>query len=135
MVEFTAWLTSPRARSSSTRPRELAGASLYFLEQPHVLNRDYGLVCEYAEKGELLVRDRPNLHAPEQDRPYRVSFPQQRSSKGSSMAVSLGVSRSFRKIALRRLQVRDVDDGPIIHSSSCDPKAVYRLHASQRPYV
>jgi len=36
---------------------------------------------------------------------------------------------SLRKIALRRLQVRDVDDGPR------DPIAVYRLHASHLPYV
>src|SRR5208337_1543128 len=79
-----------------------------------------------------VLRKRPNLHATDQDRPYRASFAQQRSGKGGSLAVLLGVSCSFRKIPLRRLQVRDVDSGPIKHGSARDPIAAYWQLISHR---
>jgi hypothetical protein len=62
------------------RPRLLG------LEQPHVLDRDHSLVGKDTEERNLLFRKRPNLHATNQDRPDRISFTQQRSSKRGSMA-------------------------------------------------
>ncbi len=102
------------------------------VEQTGVLDRDDGLAGEGGEQLDLLVSERPNVHATDQDHSDRISFPQQRGSECGSMAVLLGVSRSFWKIALRRLQVQDVDGGPINHGSACDPMAIYQPRVSAK---
>jgi hypothetical protein len=43
------------------------------------------------------------------------------------------VSRALWKIVFRRLQIGDVDSGPINHGSPSYPIAVYRPYKSDRP--
>ena len=65
--------------------------------------------------------------------PDRISFAQQRSAKRSSVPVLLGKGGSFRKIALRRLQIRDLDSSPINDGSSRYPIAIYHPYGSHWP--
>ena len=56
-------------------------ALLQFLEQPHVLDGDHGLVGEGFEKRDLFVRERTDLRSPNANHPDRNSLPQQRRGK------------------------------------------------------
>jgi hypothetical protein len=50
--------TSPSAPQLAHRACQISGPGFEFLEQPHVLDGDHGLVSERLEKLDLLVRER-----------------------------------------------------------------------------
>ena len=60
-VELTAWPTSPNALQFADGLRQFARPRLKFLEQPHVLNRDYRLVGEGFKQFDLLIREMAGL--------------------------------------------------------------------------
>jgi acetolactate synthase-1/2/3 large subunit len=76
---------------------------------------------------DLLLGEGSDLHTTNQDCPDCISFAQQRSSKCSSMAVLPGMGCSFRKIALGRLQVCNMDCDLIDYSTARDPITIYEL--------
>ena len=63
---------------------EVAVASLQFLEQPHVLDGDHGLVGEGFEKGDLFLRERTDLRSANHNRPDGNTLAEQWRSKNSS---------------------------------------------------
>ena len=56
---------------------QLLRARLHLVEQPHVLNRDDRLIREGRHQLDLLVRERPQRAARQDDHADRSSFPQQ----------------------------------------------------------
>ncbi len=52
----------------SDRLRQLAGARFQFLEQPHVLDGDHGLVGEGFKELDLLIGKRTNFRSADDDR-------------------------------------------------------------------
>ena len=63
-------------------------ALLQFLEQPHVLDGDHGLVGKGFEERDLLVSKRLDFRSANQDRPDRNALSKQRSRKYGSCALT-----------------------------------------------
>ena len=61
-----------------------------FLEQPHVLDRDDGLISEGLEKLDLLFGERPHFRAPNPDRPDRGFLREQRHGQASASGPARG---------------------------------------------
>src|SRR5262249_41755239 len=78
-----------RCRLMLQRLAQFRIALLDFFEQPHVLDRDNGLVSECFEKSDLLVGEGSNLDSPHQNDTQRNSLTEQRSRKHRSIAESL----------------------------------------------
>src|SRR5215831_5871189 len=57
---------------------QLAARVLDFLEQPHVLDGDHGLIGKGGDQLDLLVRERPHDRTRQHEHADRVSFAQQR---------------------------------------------------------
>src|SRR5262245_51528617 len=58
-------------------------ALLDLLEQPHVFDRDHGLIGEGLEKGDLLLIERTNFRAANHNDPYWNALSKQRRGKDS----------------------------------------------------
>ena len=71
------------------RLRHLPRARLHLLEQPHVLDRDHGLLGEAREERDLLVRERPHLAAVDREGPEKASLLEQGHSKPGARPKSL----------------------------------------------
>jgi hypothetical protein len=65
-----------RCRLLLERFGEFARALLFGLEQPHVLNRNYGLVGECLDQFDLLFGERPDDRTRQRDHADRISFTQ-----------------------------------------------------------
>ena len=65
---------------------QLAALVLDFVKQPHVLDRDCGLVRESLDKGDLLFGERTHGGARQRYHADRGSFPQQRNTEHRSNA-------------------------------------------------
>src|SRR3990172_461176 len=103
------------------RLRQLARARLALLEKAHVLNRDHSLVGEGFEKGNLLFRERVNLHAANHDRPDRDTLSQQRRRQCSAMSEAFLVSQTSGKIVFRDCRhIVNVDQIPVNDSPATD---------------
>ena len=59
-------------------PDQFVGSLIQFFKQPHVLDGDDGLIGEGFEQFDLLVRERANLHAANDDQPQWRSLAQHR---------------------------------------------------------
>src|SRR5262245_31552054 len=81
---------------------------LEFLEPPHILDGNHGLVGEGRKKGDLLVGKRPHLAAANSDAPYGFIFSQQGCNEYSTSTTNLLEESSFRKLRLKLS--RDVMD-------------------------
>src|SRR5262245_25134778 len=60
---------------------EIAVTFLQFLEQPHILDSDYGLVGEGRDQLNLLICERPDRLSPDHDHSNGDTFPEHGSSK------------------------------------------------------
>ena len=60
------------------RLRKIARLGLHLFEQPHILDRDHGLVGEGLQQGDLLVAERLHFGAAKHDHADALAFAQQR---------------------------------------------------------
>ena len=121
--------TSPVAVWCSSASRNSALRSLQFLEQPHVLDGDDGLVGEGLQQSDLFVRERSDFGAANYDRPDRNTFTQQRRRQAQSESrtcCSLLRVRETR-FALGR---EDPGCGSICRSITARPVGVPRVQRS-----
>ena len=82
---------------------------LHLVEQPHILDRDHGLVGEGLQQLDLLVAERPHLGAAEHDGADRFALPQQRNAE-----------RCVRMAAPSMLPSANlVSPGPLAHRQIC----------------
>jgi hypothetical protein len=82
---------------------------------------------------DLLIGERLDIIAPDQERSDRISFSQQRRGKRGPVPILLRIGRSLSKFALGRLQIADMNRFAFNHRSSRDPIAVDRPRRSYRP--
>jgi hypothetical protein len=105
---------------------QFAGTLLHFVEQPHVLDRNHGLVGEGFEQCDLLVREWPDLHPAYQDRADRTPFAQQWRRQRGAMAVASRVPAAFGKIVFLGGEVVDVNGPTLEHRAAGHPATVDR---------
>src|SRR5262245_49156303 len=90
-----------------------------FLEQPHILNRDDGLVGEGFEKRDLLLGEGSNFCTANRNHSNRCSLPQQRRAKDSPSSSALLEESRFWKLRVKFSgDVMDMDCRPVDHSPS-----------------
>ena len=82
-------------RSTSADACCCSSASLRLVEQAHVLDRDRRLVGERLHQRDLLVGERPRLHAPQRDRADRVAFAHQRHRQDRAVPMPRCSSRAI----------------------------------------
>src|SRR5262249_24164416 len=105
-VEFTAWDTSPSARSSSTERASSRVSRLHLVKEPHVLDRDQRLVGESGDELDLPVRERLDVIALETDDGDHYVVAQQRNPEHGALPadllglqhVVLGISQPTRQV-------------------------------------
>jgi hypothetical protein len=103
------------------RFRELAGACLHLVEQPHVLDRDHRLVGEGSEQLDLLVGKGLHRATSQGDDADRAAFPQQRDTEhGPQSAEFLRLAQDVFGIGrnVRHLHGSARDDRSPKHGSS-----------------
>src|SRR5215475_12483517 len=81
-----------------TRGSLLFQRFLQFLEQPHVLDGDHGLVGKGFKKRDLLVGTRLCLHPPDANASNRLSFTEHRSSQHRSCSRGSAAAPGFGKL-------------------------------------
>ena len=126
MASSTGWtsvgarLMTPRTSPVAVcRVRVWASSSLralQFREQAHVLDRDHRLVGERLHELDLCIRERPDLHPVDQDRPECSPLSLQRRGEGGSKAVRFCNGRPSGVLVQLGASVADVhrpavDDG------------------------
>ena len=129
------WSTSDVAVCCSSDFSELARALLLRLEQPHVLDRDDGLIGERRQKSDVLLLERSHLGTADQDGAKRAAFADQRHGEDGTMSEPDRQFPPERELVAGILQVGDVDrlqiaDGAAGHRgavqrhrfSSCDSR-------------
>src|SRR5262249_52339420 len=100
------------------RLAQLRIALLDFLEQPYVLNGNYGLVGEGFEQGNLLVGEGSNFQSANRYRSNGNVFAQQRRDKHCTNADTSGIARW--EIVLRLCgKVMNVNGLPVNNRSTC----------------
>ena len=101
--------TSEVAVCCSSASREFLRARLYIVEQPHVFDRDHGLVSESLHQLDLLVGERVHDLPLEEQHANRSSFSEQRHAQHRADVSTPGYVRQF---AVRvRLRIHDLN-GP-----------------------
>ena len=81
-ASFSDWTSRSCAlRRSSSDCGELARARLHLLEQPHVLDRDHGLVGEGLDDLDLARRESPGSRRVSTSAPSIPSLPKQRNAE------------------------------------------------------
>ena len=120
-----------RCRLMLQRLAQFCVALLEFLEQPHVLDGDNGLIGESFEKRDLFIRERTNLRAPNNELrrwerlravtawPARSESPGVWTSLSPGNSVSISAARSWIWIVCRSTMAR--------------PASVPRLMAASAP--
>ncbi len=94
---------------------------LGLVEQAHVLDRNHRLVGEGLEECELLVGERPHLHASRKDRADRNAFAHQRHSQCRTMPDQPLHCLGLRPLFVRFCkQVVDVDRAAFKHAPAAD---------------
>ena len=88
-----------RLPSDAPAPRAIPRCAPEFFEQPHVLDRDDGLVGEGFQKSDLFLRERTDLRATNHDHADRLVLAHQRCGENSSNAEALGDGEAFRKLS------------------------------------
>ena len=123
------------ARRGLLRQRlgEVAVPGSKLLEEAGVLDGDDGLGGEGLEELDLLVGERAELHAAEENRPDRHSLAEQGSGERGPVAEPLGVGRALRELGAGRGEIVHVDDLPIDDGSPRHPVAVDRGGLPDRP--
>ena len=86
---------------------------LEFGEQPHVLDRNHGLVGEGLEEGYLPRGEESRLDAAEADRADRDALPQHGYDEMPTSVVLPSEHDALRELVRLALQVSDVDRAPI----------------------
>src|SRR5262245_31668065 len=119
-VEFTAWVTSPSARSSST---ERASSRVHRIEQPHILDRDHRLACESCQQCNLLVREWPHLGATNHERANGLVLPQQGNGENGPVSEAARVRAAIGELVGGGLEVVHVDRFSINEGAPSDPAA------------
>src|SRR3954447_22064007 len=77
------------------RASERGGARLHLVEQPHIFDRDNGLVSEGLGQFDLLVGKRPDILSLQDNYPDGFSLPQQwHTEHGTDAASPRGISKS-----------------------------------------
>jgi len=94
---------------------------LQLREQAHVLNRDHCLVGEGLEEGDVLVGERSDFPAPEQQVADCLSVLQQRDSHNGASRVSMGQPEAFRELVGGRQDIRHVDRPTLDYGATADP--------------
>ncbi len=89
---------------------ELAALVLDLVEQPHVLDRDHGLVGEGLYQLDLLLGERPHFFPAHQDAAERLSFPQQRHRERRPVPEQLLWHTRLGKFVEGGREVRDMHD-------------------------
>ena len=112
---------------------EVAVPGLQLLEEADVLDGDDGLGGEGLEELDLLVGERAELHAAEQDRADRHPLAQEGSGERGSVAVPLRVGRALRELGVGRGEIVHVDELPIDHGPPRHPVAVDGRGLADRP--
>src|SRR5215475_8146852 len=103
------------------RLHQLARPCFEFLEQPNVLDGNHGLVREYFEKGDLLIRERPHLRTANHNSSNRNILSEQRRSKYSMSTCNLLNLRGVRELRFKLCRkVMHVHCFPVEHSSSSE---------------
>jgi hypothetical protein len=113
---------------------EFARPRLHLVEQPHVLDRDYRLVCEGGDKLDLFVGERLDLRLPQRNRAQRGALAQHGHHKRGPILTELLrlPQRSFRRVIFGIGQhVGDVhcatfNDGPACGCSPVRQDRVFR---------
>ena len=106
-------------------------ALLEFLEQPHVLDGDHGLVGEGFKQLDLLFGKGSNFGAANHDRPNGNTFTQQRRGKNTSetpaacCAVVLPGTRSHLCQDIVNVNRLPVDHGPADYRSTADGDSIH----------
>ena len=119
-LELTAWLISPRARSSSTERARSRPRCCELLEELHVLDRDRALRGEGVGERDRLVVERVDLVAPERDDAEDALVDQHRHAEQGADAAELarpvplvvGVGEHVRDLDRAALQADAADDRP-----------------------
>src|SRR5262249_31673666 len=80
---------------------ELPCPCLQFLEQPNVFDRDYSLVGEVREEGNLFVSARSDFRAANRNGPDSFIFPQQGCNQHSANPTNLLLVLRFRELCFK----------------------------------
>ena len=80
------------------RFRKIVGARLHFVEQPHVLDGDHGLVGEGGHQLDLLVVERLDAAARQRDDADRLALAHQRHAEHRAHVADLGIV--FRRVVV-----------------------------------
>src|SRR5215467_13703641 len=97
---------------------KLARPRLDFLEQPHVLDRNYGLVGKSADQVDLLLREGSDRAARQEEHANRRPFAQEwNSQRGAETSTLLRLEPSELRIGE---DIRDVNRATLHHGSSSD---------------
>ena len=111
--------TLRRSRSAAPAPRQLARARLHLVEQPHVLDRDHGLVGEGLHQLDLLVGERPHLGATHRKHANGLFFPKQWDREDG--AVAYASCGAFRKLVASSREVVHMDSFAVHGGPSSSP--------------
>src|SRR5262249_40445408 len=90
---------------------------LQLREQPHILDRNGGLVSEGLEESDLLVAEWPDLKAANCDSADRTALPQQRNTDEGSSPFPPRDRGSLREFVHFGLKVDDVDESSLEHGA------------------
>src|SRR4029453_7620757 len=103
---------------------EIAVPGLQLLEEADVLDGDDGLVGKGLEELDLLVRERPDLHAADQDGSEGLAFAQERRGEGGPVAVGPLRLPAVRELRFRfRRAIADVDRWAVADGTAGYPAA------------
>src|SRR5215831_15501024 len=92
---------------------QVAIALLQLREQPHILDRDNGLVGEGLEESYLALGERLSLSTSQNDRAGRNTFSHQGDAENRAEALAPGVLAGRGKLVPLGLDVSDVDGPPV----------------------
>ncbi len=82
---------------------ELGALLLDFLEEPHVLDRDRGLVGEGVGERDLLLAERPHFGAPQEHRAERLAFAHQRHREHAVVLAELLCTLPAHRVEVARV--------------------------------
>src|SRR5262245_37070802 len=105
-----------------TRRREISIPCLELLEEPHVLDRDDGLIGEGLEKGNLLVGERAYFGPADVDDTDGRALPHERSSQKRLDSVPTGSRPAHRELGclLGGAEIVDMERLAVGHRAPCN---------------
>src|SRR5262249_3714030 len=108
------------------RLRQLARPRLQFLEQSHVLDRNYRLICKGFEQSDLLFGEWTDLVATNLNVADGEILSEERNTQGRAMSALPCERAPFRKLHPFRLKIVNVKQSPIDHCSTAQRSTVKR---------